>query len=267
MLDSSRCGRLKAFEGYVSAYDLDDERVALKIEHSYKVASLCEEIAANAGMAAEDVDLAWLCGLLHDIGRFEQLRRFGTFNDTCSVRHAQLGVDVLCGRDGGISDGRMERFSVPEDEAGLVLQAVGLHGDLSLPVDLDPRVRVFCELLRDADKVDIVRVFGHSDCEAVLGLSPDEFVRGTISDEAMDGFKKRRCLGPEDRQGDLDGLVGVLCLPFELVNVSARIALWIFGYLEKLMKEPFGLRPNFVNLDTKEKWLEITNFYENEYSI
>lgn len=43
----------------------------------------------------EDIDLAWLIGILHDIGRFEQLRRYQTFFDYRSMDHAKYGVHVL----------------------------------------------------------------------------------------------------------------------------------------------------------------------------
>ena len=46
-------------------------------------------------MSKEDIDLAWLTGLLHDIGRFEQVRRYGTFNDAKSIDHGKLGVEIL----------------------------------------------------------------------------------------------------------------------------------------------------------------------------
>ena len=68
---------LDAFNSYVARYDVSDERIALKVEHTYEVAKLCDEIARGEGLPPADVDLAWLCGLLHDIGRFEQLRRMG----------------------------------------------------------------------------------------------------------------------------------------------------------------------------------------------
>ena len=47
------------------------------------------------GLTGEDKDVAWLLGMLHDIGRFEQIRCFGTFNDGMSVDHAELGADIL----------------------------------------------------------------------------------------------------------------------------------------------------------------------------
>ena len=37
--------RLSAFNSYVVRYDVSDERIALKVEHTYEVAELCDEIA------------------------------------------------------------------------------------------------------------------------------------------------------------------------------------------------------------------------------
>lgn len=57
----------------------------LKYAHSLRVAALSERIAQSLSMEKEDIDLAWLIGILHDIGRFEQLRRYQTFFDYRSM--------------------------------------------------------------------------------------------------------------------------------------------------------------------------------------
>ena len=85
----------KEFVSYVSAYDRTDIKILLKEEHTERVAGLCEQIAESLRLSTEDTDLAWLLGMLHDIGRFEQLRRFGTFADAKSVNHAALSADIL----------------------------------------------------------------------------------------------------------------------------------------------------------------------------
>lgn len=93
----SRADAKRAFGAYVSQFDLGDERIALKVEHTYRVADLCDAIARGEGLGPRDVDLAWLCGLLRDIGRFEQLRHWDTFNDVRSCAHAALGRYILEG--------------------------------------------------------------------------------------------------------------------------------------------------------------------------
>ena len=65
-----------AFKTYTDAYDAANPRIALKIEHTYHVAEACDAVARKQGWSPQDIDLAWLCGLLHDMGRFEQLRRW-----------------------------------------------------------------------------------------------------------------------------------------------------------------------------------------------
>ena len=257
-----------AFDEYSRAFDMGDPRVVLKHEHTARVAALCAEIAAGLGMDAEDVDLAWLCGLLHDIGRFEQLRIWQTFGDGASCSHARMGVAVLDGEQEfaghGLSgaDGRLGRF-VDATVADVVRPAVALHSDLSLPDGLELRARRFCEIVRDADKVDILRVFGESDVGDVLGLTAEEFANGEVSDEAMAGFREGRCLGPADRRANLDGLVGVICLPFELVYRPSRDALGRLGYLRGLVERPFGLEPVFRRADTARKYGEIRRLLLN----
>ncbi|MBQ6326663.1 MAG: HD domain-containing protein, partial [Clostridia bacterium] len=85
------------FLNYAERYDTKNGMIRHKIEHTFRVAALSERYADALGMGSEDVAWAWFFGLLHDIGRFEQVRRFGTFVDSQSVDHAELGADILFG--------------------------------------------------------------------------------------------------------------------------------------------------------------------------
>ena len=154
-------------------------------------------------------------------GRFEQLRQWGTFSDADSCIHAALGIKVL--KD------EMASFTCDPEWARIIERAVALHSDFRLPSDLGARERLFCTITRDADKVDIMRVFNQSSCEAVLGIDPSEFSRGEISDVAFETFGERRCLARDERPGSLDGLVGAVCprLRARVARVPAR--LWRIG--------------------------------------
>ena len=83
------------FREYVSHYNAGEEKVRLKIEHTFRVAGLCRQIAESLGMEEEEQDLAWFTGLLHDVGRFEQLKNYGTFIDADSIDHAEYGAQIL----------------------------------------------------------------------------------------------------------------------------------------------------------------------------
>ncbi len=93
MIDKQRAEA--AFQAYTSKYDAGNTMIRHKVEHTLRVAENCEKIAVSLGMNGEEVAFAWFLGLLHDIGRFEQVRRYGTFIDSVSVDHAEFGADLL----------------------------------------------------------------------------------------------------------------------------------------------------------------------------
>ena len=70
------------FESYLNGYDRENDRIKLKIIHTYGVVKQAEELAGRMHLSAEDTDLARLIALLHDIGRFEQLKRY-VFKNKC----------------------------------------------------------------------------------------------------------------------------------------------------------------------------------------
>ena len=122
----------------------------LKIEHTYKVRDIMARLAAALNLPPEGRALAIAIALCHDVGRFPQYRQYGTFNDAVSTNHASLAVQTL--KDEGVLDG------LEDNQRSILLQAVALHNVFILPGDLDPVVRRFAMLIRDADKLDIWRV-------------------------------------------------------------------------------------------------------------
>ena len=118
----------KVFDDYVKNYNSNDEKIKLKIDHTYRVSDLCEKIALSLGMNNEDVDIAWLTGLLHDIGRFEQVKRYGTFNDPKSVDHAKLGSSIL------FSEGKIDLNDIELNEFLCSYKKVNSDKPLSIKV-------------------------------------------------------------------------------------------------------------------------------------
>lgn len=227
----------QTFDTYVADYDASNPRIALKVDHTYRVAELCARIARSIGLSPDDVDLAWLCGLLHDIGRFEQVRRYDTFNDAKSTSHAALGVEILFG------EGRIRDY-LPQDEYGdaydeLVRTVVGTHSDFRLPEDLDERTQTFCDILRDADKIDILKATTLSEPEAIFGVSREELLQSELSSAVVDAFYGFRTVRREERVHPADFLVGFTCFVFELVYpVSVHIAREQ-GHALELLSTPF----------------------------
>ena len=75
------------FIKYTENYDLTDENLDGKQKHSLRVMQISEEIARDLKLNQEEIKLAALIGLLHDIARFEQYTKYKTFRDLDSIDH------------------------------------------------------------------------------------------------------------------------------------------------------------------------------------
>ena len=88
----------EVFEQYLDGYDRENDKVRLKIVHTYGVVTQSMEIARRMRLPSEDIELARIIALLHEIGRFEQLRRFDSFQPD-TMDHALYGVEILFGEE------------------------------------------------------------------------------------------------------------------------------------------------------------------------
>lgn len=236
-----------AFGAYVAPYDADNPRIRLKVQHTYRVAELARRIARGAGMPDADVELAWLLGLLHDVGRFEQVRRWDTFSDAASASHAALGVRVLFGAGehpelADADEGRLgilRDFAPDASEDELIRTAVGTHSDFRLPEGLPGRTHALCDVLRDADKVDILKAVSEEPLEAIFGVTPGQMRASRISAASARAFAERRCVRRDERSQPADVLVGFACFAFELVYAESRRAMLEQGYVFSLLDQPF----------------------------
>ena len=129
------------FTRYVQGFDQEEEGVRLKYAHSLRVSGLCEQIALSLDLSQDDVDLAWLIGVLHDIGRFEQLREYHTFVDYRSMDHAKYGAHYL------FADGHIRDFLDDMSQDNVICMAIDQHNVYQLRRDLTPRQQLFCQLI------------------------------------------------------------------------------------------------------------------------
>lgn len=144
------------FTSFCASYigDADEEarrNYVLKENHTHRVCAAAATIAAAEGCDRDELLLAEVIGLLHDVGRFPQYREFRTFRDASSVNHAARSVRVIV-------EERILR-ELAEEERRLITRSVALHNVYRIPDGLDERETFFLRLIRDADKLDIWRVF------------------------------------------------------------------------------------------------------------
>lgn len=220
------------FAEYTSGYNATDPKIKLKIDHTYRVAELCELIARDLKLDEYETDVAWLTGMLHDVGRFEQIKRYNTFNDVQSVDHANFGADLLF-KEGPI-DTYVDGFH--DDKYGIIVEnAIRNHSAFRIDERLDEYTVMFCNILRDADKVDIFRVNVDTPAEDIYNVTTEELKNSQVSPEVMAAFDERHAVLRSCKKTAVDHVAGHIALTFELVYpISLQIAKER-GYLDKMM--------------------------------
>jgi hypothetical protein len=122
--------------------------VQLKLTHSARVAVDCRDVAGDLGWPRGRQRLAYAAGLLHDAGRFPQFAAYGTFADQRSVDHGEAGAEAIL-REGA---------PLPPPACPHILDAVRYHNRRHIPDAIDAASLPLLQLVRDADKLDIMRV-------------------------------------------------------------------------------------------------------------
>jgi hypothetical protein len=146
----------KWFSEYVSQFFSPDsfiqENIALKLEHTGRVCENINLITKFENISENERMLAEAIALFHDLGRFEQFTKYKTYKDSESENHAVLSVKIL-NREKILS-----RLSAEEEN--LILKAVEYHNMMEIPEEIEKQSRLyyFSGLIRDADKIDILRI-------------------------------------------------------------------------------------------------------------
>jgi hypothetical protein len=155
-MDRKEITRLKQwFSDYCASFSMpaqeDQRNLTLKEVHTGKVCDNILEIVRDLGLDERQTMLAEVVALFHDAGRFPQYYEYRTFRDSVSINHAARGVKVL------LENNVLKNF--PGREQKIITDAVALHNVFTLPPGLDDETLLLAKLIRDADKLDIWRVF------------------------------------------------------------------------------------------------------------
>ena len=162
-----------AYDRYVDTYrEANGElpvMMRLKRVHTAFVVKNAELIADGEGFDAVTRETALAAALLHDTGRYEQLKRYNTFRDSDSVDHAVFSHDIVKEKgwlDQVLGESKSEVVVVQWKDA--ILKAVLYHNRRDLPKEIEDPLSTSTSSLhleslaahtvRDADKLDIFRV-------------------------------------------------------------------------------------------------------------
>ena len=168
------------FNKYISQFNPNEGRIKLKIDHIKRVSLLSKKIAQNLHLSQEQVKLAELIGLFHDIGRFRQAELYNTFNDKISINHAELSVRVL------FDENLIDNFNVEEKYKKIIKSAILNHNKNKIDENLNDDEMLFAKIIRDADKLDIFYIICEYDFPSIFWYT--SFNCESISDLIMNDF-------------------------------------------------------------------------------
>jgi hypothetical protein len=116
----------------------------------YHTARVCEEITSlgrSIGMDQQELAFAEVIAWLHDIGRFEQFDRYGTFADAQSENHSEIALRLI--------DSMQLLRGLTGKQVNIIKTAILNHNLPVIPEDQTPAINFYSRMLRDADKLDI----------------------------------------------------------------------------------------------------------------
>ena len=232
------------FDKYVTGFDFEDDKIKYKYSHSYRVMHQSDEISYTLNLDEEDNYLACLIGLLHDFGRFEQWTQYKTFSDIKSVDHADLGVKLL------FEDGLIKNFKLNKEDYDIVSKAIKYHNKLEVPDDLTVREKMHAQIIRDADKLDILYAFSSP---RIMEIDDDY---SEISEDIKKDFFLHKPVKRVNEKTKNDGVLVFLSFAYDLHYDYSRSLILEKGYFDKMfehVKDKELFKPYF---DEVKKYLE-----------
>lgn len=189
------------FKEYVKKFDETDPAIKMKIDHSYRVMEIATDIAKNVTSSKDDIEISTIAGLLHDYARFQQWTQYKTYSDLASIDHADLAVDLLF-------DEEIKRYTEKKQYYNKIYDAIKYHNKLEIPNNINKDNRLICEIIRDADKLDIFYI----NSNRTLIIGDDDIVTPKVKKD----FLSKKLIDRRNMKNSVDNILLLLSMVFDL---------------------------------------------------
>ena len=232
---------MKLFKDYVSNYDFTNAMIARKYNHTLRVKNLCEIIAKELCLSNEKIYLAGLCGLYHDIARFDQASKFNSFDDISTFDHGDVGYEIF------LKD-FASKLGLSDEQIMIIANSIKHHNKLNVN-DLTGDDLVFTNILRDADKIDIFYQFAN-----VPGMLSD--AQGDISKMCHDKFLARKPVSYKDIRNKREQNILYLAFIWDINYECSYKIIKDNKYFQKIQK--------ILNNEIYDEYFEVINKFLKE---
>lgn len=190
---------------------LYDYNIDLKKNHTYRVVSKSLKLSEKLSFNENDSYLSAIIALFHDLGRFEQLKKYGSFIDARTEDHAAMAVKIINNKE--------ILNSLNKEVKEIILFSIANHNKLVIP-DTDERTALFAKIIRDSDKTDIINVmvtqYQNIDSPEVKVALNNLKNDGSISDNVFNSIKHKKLVNRSDIKSISDYLCHLLSWVYDL---------------------------------------------------
>ncbi len=239
---------------YVKEQNIQNPRAPKKLEHIMRVAKISKEIATELKLTQEQIQLAELIGLLHDIGRFKQYQIVNQNLNLDVVKkfnHGEAGVEILK------KDNNIRRYILKNEYDDVIYTAVYEHNRYELSEGLTKEKELFCKIIKDADKIDLMY-----EAIAVYWQKPEdirEIECGTLSERMLQDFYQHKLADNRNKVSRTDEILRFTSFVFDMNFLYSIQVVKRNNYINQIID-----RFHYQLPETKEEMTKIKKM-ANEY--
>lgn len=183
----------------------NNPRAKIKLEHIMRVAKISKKIAIELKLTKEQIQLAELIGLLHDIGRFEQYKQLKTNQ---KFNHGEVGVAILK------KENYIRKYCTENIYYNIIYKAIYEHNRYQLTEGLTEEEKLFCKIIKDADKIDLLY-----EAVFIYWQEPErikEVEQGNLSKKMLEDFHNYKLADVRNKKGETDQILRFASFVFDI---------------------------------------------------
>ena len=187
------------FKKYFENFDTTNDNILRKYNHSIRVMEYSLEIAKSLNLPIKMIEIIGIAGLLHDIGRFEQWNKYETYSDLHSIDHGKLGVEILK------HNNYIKNYMFDDKYINIIYSAVYEHNKYKISDNLSFNEEIVCKIIRDADKLDILKTQGNS-------IKPNVI----FHHEVLKNIYNKQCCISRKEDNEADKIIKHICFIYDI---------------------------------------------------
>ena len=229
------------FWDFVNQYDTKDESILRKIIHSYEVANCAFKIACHLNLDAENRLFAYVCGLFHDLGRFEQWKTYHTYSDRASVDHGETGAQIF------ISYDCEKQFDLTPRQVEILKNTIKYHTKPYMGDDKD--VDFYTKIVKNSDAMANINTTANASHKMV-------YTADGVTPEILEAFENMKPLWPFKCNTKLDRCLQFVANCYYVRYPFLRKEILAANFID-IMCESFSVYLNKQDKQTFKNAIEI----------